>query len=47
MTTAEMDAMHREEVAWTRALFEPWSSHDWGVFARLADVLAEDEEALT
>lgn len=43
----EVEAVYRDAVDWTTTRFEPRSSHDWGVVARLLEVLAEDEKALT
>ncbi|HYS37830.1 MAG TPA: hypothetical protein VEO01_19605 [Pseudonocardiaceae bacterium] len=34
--------MYAEAVADTCLLFEPWSSHDAGMVARLFDVIEED-----
>jgi hypothetical protein len=41
--TEEMLAVYRDAVDWTTTRFEPRSSHDWGVLARLAEALVEDE----
>lgn len=38
-----MLAVYRDAVDWTTTRFEPRSSHDWGVLARLAEALVEDE----